>query len=37
MMVNAQTGEVFDRNDRSAKGRGDAVYKGFIPWDGVQQ
>lgn len=35
MMVNAQTGEVFDRNDTSLKGCGDANYKGFIPWDSV--
>ena len=36
MMIDAQTGEVFDRNDRSMKGCGDSAYSGFIPWDDVQ-
>ena len=36
MMVNAQTGEVFDRNDTSLNGRGDCNYNGFIPWESVQ-
>ena len=35
LMVNAQTGEVFDRNDTSLNGRGDCNYKGFISWDDV--
>ena len=36
MMIDAQTGDVFDRNDRSMKGCGDSVYRGFIPWDDVR-
>lgn len=35
MMINAQTGEVFDRNDTSLNGRGDCIYRGFISWDDV--
>lgn len=36
VMVNAQTGEVYDRDDRSLKGYGDTTYKGFISWDDVK-
>ena len=36
MTINAQTGEMLDRFDKSYKGRGDARYKGFIPWDKVK-
>ena len=35
MMINAQTGEVYNRNDKSLNGRGDPSFKGFIPWDKV--
>lgn len=35
MMINAQTGEMFDRNDKSFNGCGDSNYKGFVPWDDV--
>ena len=34
--INAQTGEMLDRFDKSYKGYGDARYKGFIPWDKVK-
>ena len=34
MMINAQTGEVFDRYGN--RGGGDACYQGFIPWDKVK-
>lgn len=34
MMINAQTGEVFDRYGN--RGGSDACYKGFIPWDKVK-
>ncbi len=30
MTINAQTGEMLDRFDKSYKGRGDARYKGFL-------
>ena len=36
MTINAQTGEMMDHFDKSLYGRGDARYKGFIPWDKVQ-
>ena len=36
MTINAQTGEMLDRFDKSYKGYGDARYKGFIPWDKVK-
>lgn len=36
VMVNAQTGEAYDREDRSMKGYGDTAYRGFIPWDDVK-
>ena len=36
MMVNAQTGEIFDRDDTSLNGRGNCNYQGFIPWESVQ-
>ena len=36
VIVNAQTGEVYDRDDRSMKGYGDTTYKGFISWDDVK-
>ena len=35
--INAQTGEMLDRFDKSYKGRGDARYKGFISWDDVKK
>ena len=34
--INAQTGEMLDRFDKSYKGYGDARYKGFLPWDKVK-
>ena len=34
--INAQTGKWLDPFDKSKKGRGNADYKGFIPWDKVQ-
>ena len=37
MTINAQTGEMLDRFDKSYKGRGDARYKGFISWDDVKK
>ncbi len=36
MMIDAQTGEVYDRNDRSMKGCGNSTYGGVIPWDDVR-
>ena len=33
ILVNAQTGEVFDRNDRK---RGNMDYRGFVSWDEAQ-
>ena len=35
--INAQTGEMLDRFDKSYKGRGDARYKGFVSWDDVKK
>ena len=34
--INAQTGKMIDYFDTSKTGYGDADYKGFISWDGVQ-
>lgn len=36
MMVNAQTGEVYERSDRSNGGKGDSIYKGYVSWDEVK-
>ena len=36
MTINAQTGEMMDHFDKSLYKRGDARYKGFIPWDKVK-
>ncbi len=33
--INAQSGEMLDVFDKSKGGRGNADYKGFIPWDDV--
>jgi len=36
LIINAQTGQLLDRNDKSKDGRGDADYKGFISWEDVR-